>query len=893
MTQANPKFNLRPFQARVFEAVMQGKSVILQAPTGAGKTRAALAPFLQNLANNGEQLPLTCRYSVPLRVLASQFFKEYEFYGQKIDTQANARLCQTYRKFEQKPVQIQTGEQPDDPQFESALTFCTIDQLLASALGIPYGIGRRRANLNVGGILSSYLVFDEFHLFPLERCSIFGARTTALELLKLTQLHSGNNLTPFIMMTATFSTPLLKRLAGILGATVECIKTGDEDKDNKELQTLNAERSRIFHMHDTAMTARQVLDNHEDSSLVICNTVRRSQQMYLDFLHLARQQQRSTRVLLLHSRFTDDDRRWLQAELEKEVGKDAWKQKQQRDIIIVATQVIEVGLDISVTHLHSEIAPANSIIQRAGRCARFDKQSGHVHLYRLPPDSSYAPYSKALCNSTFSAFTHFDNQHVGFDEEQKVINAVHSDEDEQLLDLYEQTRGQIRSSIFKSLNTNDRGAASELIRNVMQISVLIHNDPKHTITERPWQWQSFSMHPGLLAGSWPRLAEKWAEHGEDRPFCFKPIPIEESGNEGERTRVRYEWESVAVPESMFRKDAEQQKKAMGSIEKKLRELLMIALPPALATYDAPLRDGKTLTTGTPRSGLGFILNDGYLQYPWPDEPYSSQLRAEYADGIARGKRFDGYEQESYTEHVRGLYNAYHGSRLYSELLYPARVFQEVLKLPDGAIDQAVRLAIACHDIGKLNHDWQHWCELWQNMLVEAYSDQSFRFMIRPDKQPFAHTDNNGSRQHFELEKKLRDRYKISRPHHACESAALACFFIEQVLQATYSPDDGATKLARATVAAIARHHAPQSQEYSKMRLCDGALEAIAQGLNIVTQGQNWSYDLAALDQHILRDGKVRDTQMTVPSEYIALETILYYLLVRVLRLADGRSFNYK
>ncbi|MCB0064117.1 MAG: DEAD/DEAH box helicase, partial [Caldilineaceae bacterium] len=38
---------LYPYQERVKELISQGRSVILQAPTGAGKTRAALAPYIE------------------------------------------------------------------------------------------------------------------------------------------------------------------------------------------------------------------------------------------------------------------------------------------------------------------------------------------------------------------------------------------------------------------------------------------------------------------------------------------------------------------------------------------------------------------------------------------------------------------------------------------------------------------------------------------------------------------------------------------------------------------------------------------------------------------------------------------------------------------------------
>ncbi len=176
--EINPRRSfLRPFQKHVFELVQQGQSVILQAPTGAGKTRAALAPFVDNLAQQGNKLPLTCRYAVPMRVLANQFYREHYDLATRIDREAPTRLEHMYRELGLPPIAIQTGEQADDPQFESILTFCTIDQLLASFLAVPYGLGTRKANLNVGAIAGSYLVLDEFHLYPLlgEGKSVFCA----------------------------------------------------------------------------------------------------------------------------------------------------------------------------------------------------------------------------------------------------------------------------------------------------------------------------------------------------------------------------------------------------------------------------------------------------------------------------------------------------------------------------------------------------------------------------------------------------------------------------------------------------------------------------------------------------------------------------------------------
>jgi CRISPR-associated endonuclease/helicase Cas3 len=68
---------LYPYQERVDALLRTGRNVILQAPTGAGKTRAALFPFLDSWRADPAVFPHQCIYAVPLRVLANQFEAEY------------------------------------------------------------------------------------------------------------------------------------------------------------------------------------------------------------------------------------------------------------------------------------------------------------------------------------------------------------------------------------------------------------------------------------------------------------------------------------------------------------------------------------------------------------------------------------------------------------------------------------------------------------------------------------------------------------------------------------------------------------------------------------------------------------------------------------------------
>ena len=83
-----------PFQRHVAALLLSGQSVILQAPTGAGKTFAALLPFFE-ARQQGLDFPRKCIYAVPMRVLANQFAAE--------EPPLPLRVA------------IQTGEHRDDP----------------------------------------------------------------------------------------------------------------------------------------------------------------------------------------------------------------------------------------------------------------------------------------------------------------------------------------------------------------------------------------------------------------------------------------------------------------------------------------------------------------------------------------------------------------------------------------------------------------------------------------------------------------------------------------------------------------------------------------------------------------------------------------------------------
>src|SRR5581483_5067972 len=359
---------LYPYQERVKELIQHGKSVILQAPTGAGKTRAALAPFIENFFDTpNASAPRKCLYVVPMRVLANQFVAEY------------GEHAASYERIHRRKirVEIQTGEQPRDRRFEQDLTFCTIDQFLSSYLTMPFSLAHRLANLNAGALVGTFLVFDEFHLLD--------PQTTLPTVLHALKQFRG--LAPMLLMTATFSQDMLNALADELSAQVEHVS----QEEWRAIQTRDGKttpRERTWRVCETELTAEDVMKMHRTRSIAICNTVRRAQNLFRELKELKRAGKLDAELLLLHSRFLQDDRQAREKELKQWFGKDAAR---EGSAIIVATQTIEVGVDITSEVLHTELAPASSMIQRAGRCARYAGEKGQVIVY---PVSDYAPYGK-------------------------------------------------------------------------------------------------------------------------------------------------------------------------------------------------------------------------------------------------------------------------------------------------------------------------------------------------------------------------------------------------------------------------------------------------------------------------------------------------------------------
>ena len=832
---------LYPYQEKIKELLHAGRSVILQAPTGSGKTRAALAPFIEAFFGLPPQaFPRQCLYTVPMRVLATQFEHEYRHLAESYERRFDRRL----------DVRIQTGERPEDPELMGDLVFATLDQVLSSALGVPYSLSPSKANVNVGAVLGSYLVLDEFHLFPPQ------AQQATLQLLRLF-----GRLSPFILMTATLSEAMLREIATLLGAEPVLVPP-DEVVQIETRQGKCPRKARCFYRRERTLQAQDVLETHDRRSLAVCNTVERALELYralvdkgcqpmplnhpalmllyerlrgasepeehrhlldeaIDMLRteMAKAPENTNWVMLLHSRFERPHRQVKEAFLRAECGPQNTEREQWciPRLLVVATQVVEVGLDITAQALHTELAPAASVIQRAGRCARYPGEQGQVFVYQVPQRNdgkpNYVPYQtkveETICERTWQAFGERDGQVLDFAEEQAVVNYAHQEADQAALQAMREDEGRLWELIGDGLIRGEVSVRPQLIRQVDSRTLIVYDAPDGLTEESPFLYEGFSLWHGSLRGAINNLLEQAEALG--LPWAFR-YPVVQRDEEDSRAPVAYRWLDVKSADDVS-------------------SSLLFAVHPKLVSYDA----AQGFRLGFPGDG----------RYRSPQTPRPRSELEQYH-----------YDLESYVQHIEAMQRAF-------EHHFRDRLAWVAARLGlSDLLEKVVRLVLALHDVGKLQVQWQKWATNYQKQV----GGQEPPFLV-------AHTLSH-SEEHREIARRIRPQ----RPQHAGEGAFASARILWKALVGQAHRD-----LYQAAVTAIARHHSPTLQEAAPYCLHPKAVETVAEALAAVGGQLEWA-------QWLLTENEAPNLEKRLlPPPPPWDGWLFYFIIVRILRLCDGLS----
>jgi CRISPR-associated endonuclease/helicase Cas3 len=353
------------------------RNQLIRIPTGWGKTLGVLAAWSwHRLHRADDSWPRRIVWCLPMRVLAEQTESVVR------DSLDHLGLLWTGSGPHSGKVGVHLLMGGADPggdwnlfPEDCAVLIGTQDMLLSRSLNRGYASPRARWPLEFGLLSHDALwVMDEVQLMDV------GLATSA----QLQAFHdddAAKGLRPrqTWWMSATLQPAWLRSVDTEQRQAAWCrdpIVVSLDDR-NRGLGTI---RKTLATAHisgaDNESFAQRVLQEHNALvsgehgriTLVVCNTVDRACSTFDSLRALGR----VSGVELVHSRFRLVERiTWRERFLSRPACSAG------SDRIIVATQVVEAGVDISAGCVITELSPWPSLVQRFGRCARYGG-SGHV-----------------------------------------------------------------------------------------------------------------------------------------------------------------------------------------------------------------------------------------------------------------------------------------------------------------------------------------------------------------------------------------------------------------------------------------------------------------------------------------------------------------------------------
>ncbi len=393
------------YQSRL--AALPCESRLISIPTGLGKTAAVILAWLWNRVHQpNSKWPRRLVYCLPMRTLVEQTRDEAKKWIDNLFTE-NPDLLHGKKP---RVVILMGGEnlEPDAKDWdlypeENAILIGTQDMLLSRALNRGYGMSRYRWPMHFGLLNNDCLwVMDEtqlmgpglatacqleafrgnaagrFSSFPESRSITWYASATASP--DHLQTREWRNVTrddSFFFDLKQEKNAATGPVAERLGATKKLKIDAARNFGGKQKEPDATLIREIVGQHRAMVEALQPSPSSiPRRSLVICNTVDRALRVHTA-IQAFLSREAGVELLLMHSRFRPHERR-SQAERLKSAHLSTCPGGQ----IVVATQVIEAGVDLSSGLLWTEVAPLASIVQRFGRLNRggefgFNKKIAH------------------------------------------------------------------------------------------------------------------------------------------------------------------------------------------------------------------------------------------------------------------------------------------------------------------------------------------------------------------------------------------------------------------------------------------------------------------------------------------------------------------------------------
>lgn len=363
---------LRDFQESL--SILE-QSVLVEIPTGEGKTEGSLLWAIKNIYNENTKII----YTLPTQTTSNKLYERVQNFFTKKECgliHSNAKIF-LEKEYEKDNGTVDENFKSDfliSKSFNKPVTVSTIDSLL------KYFINIGRFNIATKNFLNSVIIIDEVHSYDfklmgflkkfLELCYEYDVKVCLMSASIPNQIKNLLNIKHYPLITQS---DLFQKKAN------EIIKKEYELDDDLDF----------------------VIDKFQEykNILVIRNTVKSATQTYKYFKE--KFCLNDEEIILYHSTFKKSDKQ-KKEELIFE------KLQSNKPFILVATQIVEISLDIDFDVMFTDNAPIDSLIQRFGRVNRKknENKKGEIYIYKY---SKAFPYKNIhLLDLTFGIIQNGD-----------------------------------------------------------------------------------------------------------------------------------------------------------------------------------------------------------------------------------------------------------------------------------------------------------------------------------------------------------------------------------------------------------------------------------------------------------------------------------------------------
>lgn len=461
--------NMRAVQKYMREKA--DSNVVIIAPTGSGKTEAALYWL------NGEK----GFYTLPLKVSSNAIYKRIrEEYNFKDAALLHSESLQKYIEESADEQEKDAEEKSAKEKFEKTkmfsapLTISTVDQLF---LFVYKALG---TEIMAATLKYSKVIIDEIQSYEprIVAALIYGLKT-------ISQMGG-----KFAIMTATLPPVLLDFMNkyGLIKNETYCFE---------DFSAENVMQRHMIKLYEQEFNLEEIAEESKTKKvLVICNTVKKAQETYRLL------EEYTDNVYSLHARYIKKHRKMLEKNIMQ------FSENRESIGIWVTTQIVEASLDIDFDILYTEMCTADSLLQRMGRCnrkGRYIPSKPNIKIYKTENAKRQVKnrinntgiYYRDLFERSWECMGDYENQL--FTEEQKInyINEVYDTEKIVNTEYYKEIEAYLEYFQKLSVNELSKMDGKKKFRMIESVSVMpdkIYNENEDFIEK--YQSEIYDRHLG-------------------------------------------------------------------------------------------------------------------------------------------------------------------------------------------------------------------------------------------------------------------------------------------------------------------------------------------------------------------------------------------------------------